>query len=89
VVYGYRRETSTIIYAAVLHGDDVDLMPTDTDEIDKPTLVPWSDVVASFHDGSTRMRPAFGWAHTEMVRCIDKHVERMVSAYHDGGHLVV
>ena len=35
------------------------------------------------------MRPAFGWAHTEMVRCIDKHVEHMVSAYHDGGHLVV
>jgi hypothetical protein len=27
VVYGYRRETSTIIYAAVLHGDDVDLRP--------------------------------------------------------------
>jgi hypothetical protein len=24
-----------------------------------------------------------------MVRCIDKHVERMVGAYHTGGHLVV
>ena len=83
VLYGYRRETSTIIYAAVLHidaSDDVDLRPTDTGEICKATLLPWSDVVATFHDAGAR-RPAFGWAHTEMVRCVDRHVESMVAAY--------
>ncbi len=87
VLYGYRRETSTIIYAAVLHldeGDDASLRPTDTGEIDKATLVPWHRVVESFREArGAGMCPAFGWAHQEMVRCVDAHAPQLVAEYRE------
>jgi hypothetical protein len=89
VLYGYRRETSTIVHAAVLHldeADDASLRPTDTGEIDKATLVPWHLVVQSFREaglGEGLMRPAFGWAHEEMVRCVDEHAPQLVAAYRE------
>ena len=82
VLYGYRRETSTIIYAAVMRVEDpVRLAPTDTGEIYKATLVPWTEVVESFRDTGTR-RPAFGLAHEDMIRRVGEHVPRLVAEYH-------
>jgi hypothetical protein len=82
VLYGYRRETSTIIYAAVMRVEGaVRLAPTDTGEIYKATLVPWTEVVESFRDTGTR-RPAFGLAHEDMIRRVGEHVPRLVAEHH-------
>ena len=80
VLYGYRRETSTIIYAAVMRVEGaVRLAPTG--EIYKATLVPWTEVVESFRDTGTR-RPAFGLAHEDIIRRVGEHVPRLVAEYH-------
>jgi hypothetical protein len=79
VLYGYRRETSTVIYAAVMRVEaDVRLSPTDTGEIYTATLVPWTEVVESFRETGTR-RPAFGLAHEDMVRRVEEHVDLLVN----------
>jgi hypothetical protein len=61
-------------------GDDARLRPSDTAEIRGAALAPWREVVAAFREGGG-LRPAFGWAHEEMVRCVDAHAPQLVAEY--------
>jgi hypothetical protein len=84
VLYGYKRNTATVLFGAVMHvgpgADERTVQPSDTGEISSVQLRAWGDVVHQFCDGG-ELKPAFGWAHQQMVYLFHRRILIMVCKY--------
>lgn len=84
VLYGYRRTTATVVFAAVMHvgpgTDERTMRPDDESEIAGVQLRAWDEIVHEFRDAAN-MKPAFGWAHELMVNITNRNVQMMVRRY--------
>jgi hypothetical protein len=84
VVYGYPRETSTILSAIVMRYPEslkLKCEQDDKSEIKTTVAMDWPSALAKFKPGPGNLKPAFGYAHEMMVQWVDSRLDFMINEY--------
>ena len=86
MVYGYPRETSTILSAIVIRYPDslrLKCAQDDTGEVKSTVVMEWHNALARFKPGPGHedLKPAFGYAHQMMVKWVDSCLDSMINEY--------
>jgi hypothetical protein len=84
VVYGYPRETSTILSAIVMRYPELLKLKCeqgDTSEVKTTRAMEWNDALDKFKPGPGNLKPAFGYAHEMMVKWVDSCLDVMIKEY--------
>jgi hypothetical protein len=84
VVYGYPRETSTILSAIVMRYPELLQLKCeqgDTSEVKTTRAMEWNDALDKFKPGNDNLKPAFGYAHEMMVQWVDSCLDFMINEY--------
>jgi hypothetical protein len=86
VVYGYPRETSTILSAIVMRYPELLQLKCEQDdksEVKATFAMDWPSALAKFKPGpgNDNLKPAFGYAHEMMVKWVDSRLDFMINEY--------
>jgi hypothetical protein len=84
LVYGYPRETSTILSAIVIRypaSIKLKCAQDDTSEVKSTRAMEWNDALFKPGPGPDNLKPAFGYAHEMMVKWVDSCLEDMINEY--------
>ena len=86
VVYGYPRETSTILSAIVMRYPELLQLKCeqeDKSEVKATVAMDWPSALARFKPGPGKdnLKPAFGYAHEMMLQWVDSRLDFMINEY--------
>jgi hypothetical protein len=84
VVYGYPRETSTILSAIVMRYPELLQLKCeqeDKSEVNTTVAMDWPSALARFKPGPGNLKPAFGYAHEMMLQWVDSCLDFMINEY--------